>query len=125
MSAIRALSDAQVFPLSTLDPAAALDDLEPLARLIGDDARVVAVGESAHGAHEFYALRHRIIRCLVERMNFTALVWESGFPEGLMVDDFILGRRQDRDRVLADGMTMHMGRCREMGEILDWLRGHN
>jgi erythromycin esterase len=125
MSGIKGFSDAQVFPLSTLDPAAALDDLEPLARLIGDHVRVVAVGESAHGAHEFYALRHRIIRFLVERMNFTALVWESGFPEGLMVDDFIIGRRQDRERVLIDGMTMHMGRCREMGEILDWLRGHN
>jgi erythromycin esterase len=125
MSSIGAWSDAQVFPLSTLEPGAGLDDLEPLARLIGDDVRVVAVGESAHGGHEFYALRHRIIRFLVERMNFTALVWESGFPEGFMVDDFIQGLRQDRERVLVDGMTMHMGRCREMGELLDWLRTHN
>jgi len=53
-------------PLSTTDPAGALDDLEPLARLIRDDVRVVAVGESAHAAHEFYALRHRLIRFLVE-----------------------------------------------------------
>jgi erythromycin esterase len=27
--------------------------------------------------------------------------------------------------VLVDGMTMHMGRCREMADLLDWLRAHN
>lgn len=97
------LSDASVYPLSGVDPAAPPDDLEPLARLIRDDVRIVAIGESAHAAHEFYALRHRLIRFLVQRMNFTALVWESGFPEAFMVDDYIQGRGQDRERVLIDG----------------------
>src|SRR5262245_10303302 len=46
MGATDHLSDASVFPLSTIDPAAALDDLEPLARMIGDDVRIVALGES-------------------------------------------------------------------------------
>jgi erythromycin esterase len=119
------LTDASVFPLSTLDPAAALDDLESLPRLIPDHARVVAIGESAHGAHEFYALRHRLIRVLVERMDFTALAWESGFPDAFAVDAYIQGGRQDRERVLVEGMTMHMGRCREMGDLLDWLRARN
>ncbi len=125
MAATGRLSGASVFPLSTLDPAAALDDLKPLFRLIPEDVGVVAIGESAHGAHEFYALRHRLIRFLVERMNFTALVWESGFPESFLVDDYIHGRQQDRQRVQVDGMTMHMGRCQEMGDLLDWLREHN
>ena len=58
MDAKGCLSDSPVLPLSTVDPAAALDDLEPLARMIPDGVRVVAIGESAHAAHEFYALRH-------------------------------------------------------------------
>jgi erythromycin esterase len=86
---------------------------------------VVAIGESAHGAHEYYALRHRLARYLVERMNFTALVWESGFPEGFLVDDYVSGRGNDRNRALMDGMTMHMGRCQEMASLVDWLRTHN
>lgn len=125
MDAMARLTDAAVLPIATLDPAAPLDDLEPLARLIGDDVRVVAVGESAHGAREFYALRHRLVRFLVERMNFTAVVWESGFPEALAVDDYIHGGGQDRERVQVEGMTMHMGRCQEMGDLLEWLRTHN
>lgn len=125
MGAMGRLADASMLSFSTDDPAAALDDLEPLARLIRDDVRVVAVGESAHGAHEFYALRHRLVRFLVERMHFTALAWESGFPEGFLVNDWIHGGQQDRDRVLVEGMTMHMGRCEEMGYLLDWLRARN
>jgi erythromycin esterase len=111
--------------LSTLDPSAPLDDLESLARLIPDDVWILAIGESVHAAHEFYRLRHRLMRFLVERMNFTALAWESGFPEGFLINDYVHGRRSDRMRVLIDGMTMHMGRCQEMADIVDWLRERN
>src|SRR5262249_15151831 len=31
----------------------------------------------------------------------------------------------DRERVQLEGMTMHMGRCQELGDLLDWLRAHN
>lgn len=124
MNAMGPLSDASVLPFST-DPATALDDLEPLVRLIGEDVRVVAIGESAHATHEFYTLRHRLSRFLVERMNFTALAWESGFPEGFMVDDWIHGGQQDRERILAEGISMHLGRCQEMSDLLDWLRARN
>jgi len=119
------LTAASVFPLASLDPTAAFDDLEPLTRLIGDSVQVVAIGESVHAAHEYYALRHRLIRFLIERMNFTAVVWESGFPEGFLVDEYIQGAPLDRERVQIDGMTMHLGRCEEMGDLLDWLRAHN
>src|SRR3954468_12844490 len=98
------LAAARVFELATLDPAADLEDLEPLLDSISDRIRVVAIGESVHGAHEYYALRHRLVRLLVERLNFTALAWESGFPEAFLVNAYIHDRRDDRDHVLIDGM---------------------
>jgi erythromycin esterase len=119
------LSDASLISLATLDPVAALDDLEPLKRLIDCDVRVVAVGESVHAAREFYLLRHRLVRFLVEQMSFTAVVWESGFPEGFLVDDYIQSRSHDRARVQREGFTMNLGRCDELGDFLDWLRAHN
>lgn len=60
------LSDHAVRPLRTLDPAAPLDDLGWLDAVIGD-ARVVAIGESAHYNRESALLRHRLLRYLVER----------------------------------------------------------
>ena len=49
------LSDEAIVPLRTLDPAGPLDDLEWLDRAVGD-ARVVAIGESAHYNREFFEL---------------------------------------------------------------------
>ena len=125
MAAGNGLFDKSALSLSTIDPTAPIEDLEPLRRLIANEVRIVAIGESVHAAHEFYTLRHRLIRFLVQRMNFTAVAWESGFPETFLVDDYIRGRQPDREHALVEGMSMHLGRCEEMGELVDWLRAHN
>src|SRR3954470_5499138 len=59
-------------PLTTVESAGNDSDLLPLEPAIGT-ARVVAVGEPIHGAHEPLAFRNRLIRFLVERMGFTAI----------------------------------------------------
>jgi len=66
----------QAIPLSTTDPQASLDDLEPLRELFGD-ARIVALGEQTHGTTEFFEMKHRLFRFLVEEMGFRVLVFEA------------------------------------------------
>ncbi|GAB3399512.1 erythromycin esterase family protein [Flindersiella endophytica] len=111
--------------LRTLDPADDdFSDLEPLRDIVGD-ARVVSIGESTHRVHEFYQLRHRMIRFLVRELGFTAHVMESGFPEGLAVDNYVVNGVGDLDSLLYKGLTYHMGKCEEMREQLLWMRGHN
>ncbi|GGU73250.1 hypothetical protein GCM10010211_43890 [Streptomyces albospinus] len=122
------LSDEAVIPLRTLDPAAPLDDLEWLDQAIGD-ARVVAIGESAHYNREFFQLRHRLLRYLVERHGFSAYAMESGFVEGALVDSWVRGDGDDTaDRlghVMANGMTSLMGAWEPMRAHLEWMRRHN
>ncbi|MET9831375.1 erythromycin esterase family protein [Streptomyces sp. NPDC006385] len=124
------LSDEAVIPLSTLDPAAPQDDLEWLDEAIGD-ARVVAIGESAHYNREFYRLRHRLLRYLVERHGFSAYAMESGFAEGWLTDNWVRAGDEAADqpnepgRVMADGMTSLMGLWTQMRAHLTWMRRHN
>jgi erythromycin esterase len=92
-------SSLPAVPLASLDPDAALDDLEPLRDLIGT-ARVVGIGESAHYVREYGLLRHRLVRFLVERMGFTVVAVESGFSEGLVVDRWIHGGTEPLPRSL-------------------------
>jgi erythromycin esterase len=111
--------------LRTLDPADDdFSDLEPLRDIIGN-ARVVSIGESTHRVHEFYQLRHRMIRFLVSELGFTAHVMESGFPEGLAVDNFVVHGVGDLDSLLYKGITYHMGKCDEMRDQLRWMRAYN
>ncbi|GAA1306205.1 erythromycin esterase family protein [Pseudonocardia xinjiangensis] len=108
-------------PLATLDPDTPFDDLEPLAARFRA-ARVVAIGESAHFVREYYWLRHRLLRFLVERCGFTAFAMESGFSEGLEVDSWVRGGPGDLDTVADRGITYRMGRCPEMRAHLSWMR---
>ncbi len=103
--------------LATLDPAAPLDDLEPLRDLIGG-ARVVGVGESAHHVREYQLLRHRITRFLVERMGFTVFALESGFSEGLATDRWVQGG----ERPAGAGLTYRFGESPETEALLIWMR---
>jgi len=108
--------------LRTLDPDEDDDaDLEPLLDIVGD-ARVVAIGESMHRVHEFFTLRHRVFRFLHRRAGFTALVAESGLPEGRKVDDWIrTGRGSLRD-TLRDAVSYRFGACQEMLDQFTWMR---
>ncbi|GAA0372970.1 erythromycin esterase family protein [Microbispora corallina] len=118
------LSGEAVRPLRTLDPAAPMDDLEWLDEAVGD-ARVVAIGESAHYNGEFYRLRHRLLRHLVERHGFGAYVMETGFVEGWRADAWVRGGEDDLGAVLASGMTSLMGLWAPMRAHLEWMRERN
>jgi erythromycin esterase len=120
----RAFAADRSLPLATIDPGAALDDLEPLADVFRA-ARVIAIGENAHLVREFYQWRHRLLRFLAERCGFTVFAMESGFSEGLPVDAWVRGGPGDLRELAERGITYRMGRCREMRDHLAWMRDHN
>ncbi|WP_026423774.1 erythromycin esterase family protein [Actinokineospora inagensis] len=120
------LTDAAVRPLRTLEPDAPLDDLDWLDDAIGD-ARVVAIGESAHYNAESYQLRHRLLRYLVERHGFGAYALENGFTEGWGTDAWVRGASPvgDLGGLLGNGMTSLMLMWTPMRAHLEWMRLHN
>jgi erythromycin esterase len=118
------LSADAVIRLSTLDPAGPLDDLDWLDEAVGD-ARVVAIGESAHYNREFFQLRHRLLRYLTERHGFGAYAMESGFVEGRLIDTWVRGEGGDLGLVMANGLTSLMGVWSEHRALLEWMRHHD
>jgi erythromycin esterase len=115
---------AHAVRLSTLDPDAPLDDMEPVEEMIGD-ARVVAIGENTHHVREFYLARHRFLRFLVERCRFTHFANEGPFTAGIAVNDWVQGGAGDVVDLATVGMAFGMGECGEMQDILRWMRKHN
>ena len=107
-------------PLTHLDPAAPLNDLEPLRDIIGN-ARVVAIGEHSHFIKEFALMRRRILRFLVERCGFTVLAFEYGFSEGFPLDAWAQGEGTDED------LSAHLAGAIPVGvdAPLRWIRRHN
>lgn len=98
-------------PLATLDPAAPLDDLEPLRSIIGS-ARVVGIGECAHHVREFYLLRHRLLRFLVERCGFTAYAFEAPYVGARPINSWVHGGGGDLAE-LSRAPAMFLSACED------------
>jgi erythromycin esterase len=119
-------------PLRTVDPGAGSDasDLRALLAMIGT-ARVVAIGEPTHGAHEPLAFRNRLFRFLVEHAGVTAIAIESGLSESRRVHDFVLegkegsGAPDAARQVVKEGLTWGFGAYAENVELVRWMRDYN
>lgn len=89
--------------------------------MIGE-ARVVCLGESAHAVSEFYLLKDRLFRYLATELGFTAFVMESGFAEGLAVNEWIHGGAGEIGHLSRSGVTYEFGDSDLFRTQLAWMR---
>jgi protein-L-isoaspartate(D-aspartate) O-methyltransferase len=100
-------------------------DLEPLLRRIGD-ARVVLIGEATHGTSEFYRMRNRISRELIERKGFSFVAIEGDWPDVARIDHYVRHAEFPPSEWTAFArFPVWMWRNREVREFVDWLRARN
>jgi protein-L-isoaspartate(D-aspartate) O-methyltransferase len=91
------------------------------------DARVVLLGESTHGTSEFYRMRARITRELIERLGFHFVAVEADWPDAARIDDYVLGGppRSTLEFTPFSRFPTWMWRNQEVHEFVDWLRERN
>ncbi|MFP5277327.1 MAG: erythromycin esterase family protein [Acidobacteriota bacterium] len=110
-------------PLS-FDP----EDYDPLLDWIGT-RRVVLLGESSHGTHDFYRERAAITRRLIEEKGFNAIAIEGDWPDAHRVHRFLTGRGPDSNARDALGgfqrFPAWMWRNMDVLALLDWLQAFN
>jgi protein-L-isoaspartate(D-aspartate) O-methyltransferase len=100
-------------------------DLEPLLERIGD-ARVVLLGEATHGTSEFYRMRARISRELIERKGFSFIAIEGDWPDAARIDHYVRHAEYPPSEWTAFArFPAWMWRNREVAEFVDWLRENN
>jgi erythromycin esterase len=111
-------------PIRSVEPGGDVADLRQLAPVIGT-ARVIALGEPAHGAHEPLAFRNRLFQYLVEERGFTAIAIESGLPESRRIQDFVEGGPGDAVAIVRDNLSYGFGTLQENAELVQWMRTYN
>lgn len=115
---------ARAISLRAVDGKQDAIDVDTLRRVVGK-ARVVALGEPAHGAHEPLAFRNRLFQSLVEQLGFTAIALESGFSEARRANDFVMGGPGDAQDIARAALTWGFGAYGENVELLRWIRRYN
>jgi protein-L-isoaspartate(D-aspartate) O-methyltransferase len=100
-------------------------DLNPLLSRIGD-ARVVLIGEASHGTSEFYRMRDRISRALIDRKGFNFVAIEGDWPDAARIDHYVRHREYRPSEWTAfSRFPIWMWRNSEVRAFVDWLRSHN
>jgi erythromycin esterase len=142
-------TDEQAAPLDRLaatatalegtDPSLALGDLAPLDDALADRS-VVALGEATHGTREFFQLKHRLLRYLVERQGVRTFAIEANFTETLALDTYVRDGEAPIDAALPEfdaleaedpaaagleGMYFWTWQTEELRALVEWCREFN
>jgi len=119
---------AQVISSVAVDAPAGVPSREALEELIGD-ARIVLIGESSHGTHEFYEARVAITKWLIDEKGFCAVAAEADWPDAYRVNRYVHGRGDDEsaDAALSgfERFPAWMWRNTVVRDFVDWLRLRN
>jgi erythromycin esterase len=88
-------------------------------------AQVIGLGEGAHGTKEFFELKQRLFRYLVENHQCKALGFEYGFrfQKSLEIEEYITSDRGDLKSIIASLHWIH--RNQEFQGLITWMRGYN
>ena len=107
---------------------ARIDDvnLDKLMDRIGD-SRVVLLGEASHGTAEFYEMRARITKELIEKKGFTIIAAEADWPDASHIDHYIHGTEPDPllESKPFSRFPTWMWANHSVHEFTHWLKKHN
>ena len=114
-------------PLATTEAVGGLDDLAPLAGIVGS-AHVVGLGDATHGTHEFFTLKLRTLQFLVQNMGFDVLAMEGSFPQFERINAYVQGGSGDIRQLLKPqaGETGYwFWQTDEFVAVIEWMRNFN
>lgn len=119
---------AQVISRVCVDAPAGVPPPEVLEELVGD-ARIVLIGESSHGTHEFYEARAEITKWLIKEKGFCAVTAEADWPDAYRVNRYVRGLGDDNASEEAlrgfERFPAWMWRNVVVRDFVSWLHQHN
>ena len=115
--------DANTHPFSGPHLSLPHTEIEFLRDLVGD-ARIVALGEATHGTRDFFEMKARILRFLVEEMGFNTFAIEATWPESRRIDHYVRTGEGDSHELLT-GLYFWTWRTESVLEMIEWMRDHN
>ncbi len=111
------------FPLSGSNPNLPFDELSSLNQL--GEARIVGLGEATHGTKEFFEMKDRIFRYLVEEHGFKAIAFEMDFAEALIFNDYVLTGEGNLEKLMKEKMFFWTWQTSEVRDLLEWMKNYN
>ena len=109
--------------LNSSSPHDSFEDLRTLS-LNYDSIRLIGMGESTHGTKEFFTMRHRMFKFLVEEKGFNTFFLEADYANCLKINRYINHEQNNlKDAILTIGLWPWV--TEEMKDLIEWMKKYN
>jgi len=88
------------------------------------DARIFGFGEASHHGREFFNLKAKFFKYLVEQQGVRVFIMEESYQAEHGINEWISGGKGDSTTVL-NNFGHYLWRTREVLELLQWIRSYN
>ncbi len=89
------------------------------------DVQILGYGEDTHGTAEFTMLAKELMDYVSKNHGFKILIIETGFGEGLYLNDYIQGKSDNLKLILKEHNSTWRYKTTEFYELMNWLREYN
>lgn len=120
---LRAQDSTKYIVLNSVEPTEDVSDLRQLDPYF-ENVRVVGMGESTHGTHEFTTMRLRIFQYLVENHDFNTFFLEGEYASCLHANKYIHGSDDNANEVVEE-IDQWPWMTAEMVDVVNWMREYN
>ncbi|HEY9176928.1 MAG TPA: erythromycin esterase family protein [Flavipsychrobacter sp.] len=111
------------YPITTPNPIGPDNDLVFLENLLKDKS-IIALGESTHGTKEFFQMKHRLLKYMVQNMGYRLFAIEANQPECEAINDYVLYGIGDPQQALR-GIYFWTWNTIEVLDMIKWMRTFN
>jgi len=88
------------------------------------DARIFGFGEATHHGKEFFDLKAKFFKYLVENQGVKVFILESGYPNCREINQWLNGGTKT-SREMARQLGFLIWMCEEMTDLLQWMKEYN
>lgn len=113
----------QHLPITAKDPEVISTDFQAWDSIF-QNKRIIGLGESTHGTHEFTPMRHKIFKYLVEHHELNTIFIEADYSATQRLNRYINGS-EDTLLMALNELQYWAWKTEGMREFVVWLREYN
>ena len=92
---------------------------------INDNARIIGLGEAAHGNAEFQELKLDVLKVLAEKHGVSGFALEMDYGEGVIINDYISGHAGMSIDEVMQAVNFTIYRTEDIRNLIEWMKEYN
>ena len=85
----------------------------------------VGLGEATHGTREFFEMKHRVFKYLVEHYGFRVFAIEADMGESYYINQYIQTGEGNAGDIMRDKMHFWTWCTQEVQDLIEWMKDYN